>query len=162
MIPVPPALAAFAAKEGAKKALQIAKVAIPLLLLAAVAIYIAILRGDVRHLTKLNTALTNWQTDTVNVVRAEVPADRRKLLDPSNAQDEIRWLGREYRTHAEALRIQSERLLIAKGKAEAAQKGVREALQQAAQRDKAREATRRALTDPKRSTGLTEAEWGKL
>jgi hypothetical protein len=162
MIPIPPALAAWAAKESIQKIAGIAKWAVPLIALVAIGIYIAVLKGDVRSLTKQRNNLREWQADTVSVVRSEIPVERRAALTPSGTADEIRWLGRELRTSSEALRLQSARLVEAKDKAQAAQNGVTEALRGAAQRDKGRAALRVRLTDPKRSTGLTADEWGKL
>jgi glutamate/tyrosine decarboxylase-like PLP-dependent enzyme len=149
------------AREGVKAGIKWAKVLIPLLVLLGLAIWIAVLKGEVRHLTKERDGLKSWQTATVNVVAAEVPPERRPHVTASEAANEIRWLAREYRTHKQALDEQSAKLRVAAGKATDAQNDA-EARKRATQREKEVEAIRRGLRDPARSTGLTEAEWGKL
>lgn len=162
MIPFAAPLAAFAAKEGVKRAVGIAKWAVPLLALVGIAIYIFMLKADVRSLAKQRDNLQVWKTNMVQVVTAEAPAERRKSVDGNTAADEVRWLGREYRTHRDALERQSAALRVAAGHAVAAQKDAAEARKQAKERRKGDDSTRRGLNDPKRATGLTEAEWGKL
>ena len=76
--------------------------------------------------------------------------------------DEIRWLGREYRTYVEALHIQSEKLVAAKQRTEAAQISATEAAKRAQKSDKARKVVRDSLTAPTRSGGLTADEWSQL
>lgn len=135
--------------------LKVAKVAVPII--AALLAFLW-LRGVLNE----RAGLRQWQADMVSVVRAEVPAKRRATVTAGTAADEVRWLGREYRVHAEALRIQSDKLVVAKGHAEAAQNEAAAARKRALQRNKDREATRGAILAPGRSTGLTAAEWGKL
>jgi hypothetical protein len=153
---------AFLAGPAVKSGLQIAKWAVPLAIAIGATIYILILQGELRHVRKVRDGLVTWQANTVATVAAEVPADRRKSVTPSTAAAEIQWLGREYRTHAEALRIQSERLVIAAGKATAAQNAATEARKRAVQRNSARKGTQDALEAEGRSTGVTEFEWEQL
>lgn len=116
----------------------------------------------VRGLYSERNGLRAWRDDLVTVVRAEVPVDRRKSVSAKTAADEIRWLGREYRTHSDALRIQSERLVIAKQRTEGAQNAAAEAARRAVESDRARKAVRDRLTDPARTGGLTQDEWNQL
>lgn len=106
--------------------------------------------------------LRAWQGEIVTVIQAEVPVDRRKSVKPGTVADEIRWLGREYRTHRQALEIQSERLIVAKQRTEGAQKSATEAAKRAVENDKARKVVRDRLTAPARTGGLTAEEWSQL
>jgi hypothetical protein len=138
------------------------KLVVSAVVLIALGVTIAVLKSENRHLTKQRDGLVSWQGVIVAAVAAEVPQERRKTVTSSTARDEIAWLGRERRTLAVALDDQSAKLRVAQAKAVAADNGVKEALERASGRDKAREAARHALIDPKRSTGLTEAEWEGL
>ena len=106
--------------------------------------------------------LRDWQDGIVNAVSAEVPVERRKSVAANTAADEIRWLGQEYRTHVDALRIQSERLVAAKRRTESAQNNAAEASRKAVEADKARKAVRDRLIAPTRSGGLSGEEWSQL
>lgn len=106
--------------------------------------------------------LKAWQDGMVTVVTAEVPVDRRKTVKASTAADEIRWLGREYRTVSQALERQSEQLVAAKKQTEAAQDSATVAARRAVESDKARKALRDRLNAPTRSSGLTADEWSQL
>ena len=116
----------------------------------------------VNGLRNERNALKAWQGDVVSVVRSEVPVERRKSVTAKTAGDEIHWLGREYRTHAEALRIQSEALKVAEGKTLAAQNSASDAARRAQEADKPRLVIRRQLADPKRQEGLKSSEWSQL
>lgn len=135
-----------------------------LLVIAAIIIAVTVIShfGNDRHVRKERDGLQNWQNMVLATVRAEVPAERRNAVTSSEVAAEIQWLGRERRTLAKALDDQSAALRVAQAKAASAQNGVTAALEGAKERDKARSALRGALTNPKRSTGLTAAEWGKL
>jgi hypothetical protein len=155
-------LQGFLAKEGAKAAFRIAKWALPLAVIVGLGIYVAVLKGELRHERKVSKGLSDWQSTMVAAVAAETPPAHRNHVGPSTAVGEVQWLGREYRTYRAAVERQNEQLRIAEGKATAAQKAAVEARGAAVQANSEREAIRQRLLDPKRSTGLTEAEWGKL
>lgn len=157
-----PMVDARLATEGGKRVIGILKWAVPLLALLAIAIYIAVLKGDIRHLTKDRDQLLGWKNNMVAVVAAETPVERRNTVTGSTAPDEVRWLGREYRTHKQALDEQSAKLRAAADKATAAQNDAAEARKRAKDAQQGRDTLRRALNAPGRSTGLTEGEWGKL
>jgi hypothetical protein len=162
MIPIPPGLAAVGAKAGVKTAIRIATWVVPLLILLGIAIWIAMLKADVRSLTKQRDQLRGWQTNIVNVVKAEVPPERRKAVTPSEAANDIRWLGREYRTHRDALERQSAALRTAAATATEARNAAAEARKRAKDANSGLRAIQDALNAPGRSEGLKEAEWGKL
>lgn len=135
--------------------IKVAKIAVPVI--AALVAFLW-LRGVLNERAELR----QWRDTTVVAVRAEMPVARRAKVTANTAVGDIQWLGREYRTHAEALRIQSEKLVTAKKLAGAAQNEAATARKQAKERNRDREATRNAILAPARSTGLTAAEWGKL
>lgn len=106
--------------------------------------------------------LKAWQDGLVTVVTAEVPVDRRKTVNATTVADEVRWLGREYRTLIQALERQSQQLRQAQQQTEAAQDSATEAARRAQESDKARKALRDRLTAPTRSSGLSLDEWSQL
>lgn len=106
--------------------------------------------------------LREWRDGIVTVAQAEVPVDRRRSVKAATVADEIRWLGREYRTHKSALEIQSAKLVAAKQRTEAAQDSATVASRRALENDKERKVVRDRLTAPARSGGLTANEWSQL
>jgi hypothetical protein len=130
--------------------------------LAIIATVVASHFGNDRHVRKERDGLVTWQNALLGAVRAEIPPERRAKLNASEAISEIQWLGRERRTLEQVLADQTKAVRLAEAKAADAQNNVKAALFRAAERDKAREATRQAILDPKRSTGLKSSEWGKL
>lgn len=126
------------------------------------ALAVAIFVGLAFHWRSEMIERGEWRDQVVAVVQSEVPVDRRKAVTAKTAGDEIHWLGREYRTHKLALEKQSEQLVIAKGKTEAAQNSAALAAKRALDADKPRKAIRDRLTAPSRSGGLTADEWSQL
>jgi hypothetical protein len=157
-----PGVDALVAREGVKKAVGIAKIVVPLLILLGIALTIHILRVKLDHRTAERDALQGWQTQVVGAVAGEVPVERRKTVTAATATDEIHWLGKELRTNSEALRIQSERLVSSAAKATSAVNAAGEAGKRAKEANSALEATRQRILDPRRSTGLKADEWSQL
>lgn len=147
--------AAMVAAPGVKAAWSVAKWLVPLLVILGLAIAL-------RSANKDRGQLRKWQTTVVAAVAAETPLAIRKTVTSSTAVENIQWLGRERRTHVAALETQSEQLRRAAAQANAAQNEAAIERKRAKERNSDREATRGRLLDPKRSQGLTAAEWGKL
>lgn len=127
-----------------------------LVIIAALAVHI----GNDRHTRKERDGLQAWQTAVLAAVQHGMPPGTK--VKPDDTIAAVQWLAGEREACVKALGDQSDALNRSKLEATAAQNSAVEAQKRAAQRDQDREATRAALTDPKRSTGLTAAEWGKL
>lgn len=113
-----------------------------------------------RHTRKELANLQEWQKLVVATVQSGVPAKTK--VDPDHAVVDLQWIISQKARAEKALADQSAALTKAKADAAAAQNNAVAARKQAKERDAALEATRAALTDPKRHSGLTAAEWGQL
>lgn len=147
--------AAMVAAPGVKAAWSVAKWLVPLLVILGLVIAL-------RFADKDRDQLRKWQGVVVSAVAAEVPPAMRSTVTSSTAVETIHWIGRERRTHVAALETQSAQLRRAAAQATAAQNEAAIERKRAKERNSEREGVRGRLLDPKRSSGLTAAEWGKL
>ena len=166
MIPIPPAAAAFTARQGVQTAWRIAKIAVPALVIAGLAVALLLTRSTLDLRTNQRDALQLWQNGVVVAITAEtVPADaqgRRPPIDPATVETRIHGLGADILNLRNEIARQNEAITRARNEGEQRLQDAQRARQEAERRNAPREATRRALEQPSRSTGLTAAEWSQL
>lgn len=135
----------------------------PALVVIAVLVIVGALVGHLgndRHTRKERDGLAAWQTVMVAEIQRGMPKGTKVKSDDALAA--VQWLIVDRASLQKQLDDQNAALVIANNQAQSAQNAVTTALSRAKERDQAREATRAALTDPKRHSGLTADEWGKL
>lgn len=135
----------------------------PALVVIAVLVIVGALVSHIasdRRTRNERDGLAAWQTVIVTELQRGMPKGTKVKSDDALAA--LQWLILDRAGLQKQLDDQNAALVIANSEAQSAQNAVTTALSRAKERDQAREATRAALTDPKRHSGLTAAEWGKL
>ena len=159
-------IGSLVARVTVTRAWSIAKVAVPALAIVGLAIAVMLLRSQRDDAEHQRDALRTWQTSVVVAVTAEtVPADaqgRRPNVDPATVVTRIHGLGEDVRNLRSEIGRQNDAIRAAEAEGQARLTTAQDGAAAARQAEAPRQAARRAIEQPGRTTGLTEAEWSQL